>query len=95
MGPEGKITLRPTTGLLALTGMDHGEIVDQTITIEVSGQTQRIEQIRPADLFAYVNCYDLVESTGYDLPLVVDLPAGLQLIKTEPSVVHINISPGK
>jgi hypothetical protein len=61
------------------------------INITVSGQQQRIEQLRAADIFAYVGCYDLPESTGYDLPVVVDLPSGLQLEKTDPAVVHIEI----
>ncbi|MEA2067762.1 MAG: CdaR family protein [Verrucomicrobiota bacterium] len=62
-----------------------------TVNITVGGQQQRIEQLRTTDVFAYVGCYDLAESTGYDLPVVIDLPSGLQLIKTEPSVVHIEI----
>jgi len=62
-----------------------------TVNITVSGQHQRIEQLRSADVFAYVQCYDLAESTGYDLPVVVDLPAGLKLVETEPSVVHVEI----
>lgn len=63
-----------------------------TVNITVSGQQQRIEQLRSADVFAYVGCYDLAESTGYDLPVVVDLPTGLKLVGTEPSVVHVEIS---
>jgi len=62
-----------------------------SVNITVSGQQQRIEQLRMADVFAYVGCYDLAESTGYDLPVVVDLPAGLKLVETEPSVVHVEI----
>ncbi|MDH3981702.1 MAG: CdaR family protein [Kiritimatiellaceae bacterium] len=63
----------------------------QTISVTVSGQQQRIEQIRTTDVFAYVSCYDLLESTAYDMPVVIDLPEGLQLVKTDPSVVHIEI----
>jgi YbbR domain-containing protein len=70
------------------------EVQPQTINITVKGKLQRIEQMRTADVFAYVSCYDLTESTGYDLPVVVDLPSGLQLIKTEPAVVHVEIGNG-
>lgn len=63
----------------------------KTINITVKGQQQRIEQMRSADAFAYVHCADLVENTGYDLPIVVDLPPGVLLIKTDPAVVHVNI----
>lgn len=70
------------------------EVQPQTISITVQGQVKRIEQMRTADVFAYVGCHNLIENTGYDLPVVVDLPSGLQLIKTEPSVVHVDISNG-
>jgi hypothetical protein len=61
------------------------------ISITVKGQQQRIEQMRSEDIFAYVSCADLQESTGYDLPVVVDLPTGIQLVKTDPAVVHVDI----
>lgn len=64
----------------------------QVINATVRGQQQRLEQIRSADIFAYVNCIEQAESTGYDLPVVVDLPSGVQLVKTEPAVVHVQIS---
>ena len=69
----------------------HMQITPQTIKIAVKGQKQRIEQLRTADLFAYISCTELHENTGYDLPVIVDLPEGLQLIKTEPAVIHVNI----
>ncbi len=62
-----------------------------SITLTVSGPQQRIEQLRAQDVFAYVTCTDLTESTGYDLPVVVNLPAGLQVVKTDPAVVHVEI----
>lgn len=68
------------------------ELEPQTIRITVKGQQQRIEQTRTADIFAYVNCAELTENTGYDLPVKINLPSGVQLVKTEPPTVHINIS---
>ncbi|VGO17378.1 CdaA regulatory protein CdaR [Pontiella desulfatans] len=62
-----------------------------TVEIIVQGQQQKIEKLRASDIFAYVACHDLTESAGYDLPVEVDLPTGLQLVKTEPAVVHIEI----
>jgi len=61
------------------------------VNVTVRGQQQRLEQIRSADVFAYVSCMELAESTGYDLPVVVDLPSGVQLVKTDPTVVHVQI----
>ena len=63
----------------------------QTIKITVTGQKHRIEQMRTADVFAYVNCVNLLESTSYELPVAVHLPSGLKLIKTTPSIIHVNI----
>ncbi|RKX47378.1 MAG: hypothetical protein DRP64_01230 [Verrucomicrobia bacterium] len=67
------------------------ELLPKTIRITVKGQQQRLEQMRAVDLFAYVNCADLTESTGYDLPVIIKLPSGVQLVKTDPATIHINI----
>jgi YbbR domain-containing protein len=63
----------------------------QVIKITVKGQQQRIEQMLTADVFAYVDCAALTENTGYDLPVIVDLPTGLLLVKTDPAVIHVDI----
>lgn len=67
------------------------ELQPKTIKITVKGQQQRIEQMRPVDVLAYVNCADLTESTGYDLPVNVKLPSGVQLVKTDPATIHIRV----
>jgi hypothetical protein len=67
------------------------ELQPKTIKVTVKGQQQRIEQMRTADVFAYVNCADLTESTGYDLPVIINLPSGVQLVKAEPATIHIRI----
>jgi len=67
------------------------DLQPKTIRITVKGQQQRIEQMRTVDVFAYVDCADLTESTGYDLPVTIKLPSGLQLIKTDPVTVHISV----
>jgi YbbR domain-containing protein len=64
------------------------------INITVKGLQQRIEQMKSADMFAYVSCTDLDQNTGYDLPVRVDLPQGLQLVSTEPGVVHVDVNAG-
>lgn len=68
------------------------DIEPKFISITVRGRLQRIEQTRTADVFAYVSCTQLDENTGYDLPLEVNLPSGLQVIKTEPSIIHVKTS---
>jgi hypothetical protein len=67
------------------------ELEPRMIRVTVKGPQQRIEQIRETELYAFVNCSDLTESTEYDLPVNINLPSGVQLVKTEPSTVHIRI----
>ncbi|VGO22157.1 CdaR family protein [Pontiella sulfatireligans] len=69
----------------------HFNIHPQTISVTVKGQQQRIEQMRSSDVFAFVSCSDLAENTGYDLPVVLDLPQDVQLVKTVPTVVHVDV----
>jgi len=67
------------------------DIQPLAINVTVKGQQQRIDQLRSTGLIAYVSCTDLSENTGYDLPPIIQLPASLQLIKTEPAAVHVEI----
>jgi hypothetical protein len=73
----------------------HMQLQPDRIKITVKGQKQRIEQMQTVDIFAYVNCAGLEESTGYDLPVVVNLPSGLQLVHTDPTTIHVNIQTKK
>ena len=66
-------------------------VVPKTVTALISGQEKQIEALRNREIFAYVNCLSLVESAVYDLPVSIDLPPGLQMVKTEPGVVHVEI----
>lgn len=67
------------------------ELLPSAIKITVKGQQQRLEQMSSSDVFAYVNCANLTENTGYDLPVTIKLPSGVQLVKTDPATVHINV----
>ena len=68
------------------------QVVPQFINITVQGQQQQIEKLRASDMYAYVNCYDLTESTAYELPVEVNLPANVQVVKTEPAIVRVNVT---
>ncbi len=67
------------------------EIQPQIISIKVKGQQQRLEQVQASDIFAYVSCTKLSENTRYDRAVIIDLPAGLKLIETDPEIIHISI----
>lgn len=64
----------------------------QVIHVTVSGKQQRIERLGTAEVSAFVDCSELTENTGYDLPVRVVLPSDLQQVKTEPPAVHVQIS---
>jgi YbbR domain-containing protein len=66
-------------------------ITPKTIHVTIKGQQQNIEQIRSNDIFVYVDCSDLAEGTKYELPVVVDLPNGVHLVKTEPAIIHVDV----
>jgi YbbR domain-containing protein len=70
-------------------------VAPQSITITLQGQQQKIEQLRASDLFAYVSCYELTENAAYELPVEIDLPPDVVVVKTEPSVVQVEISSPK
>ncbi len=66
-------------------------VVPDRVNVVVGGAQQRVEKLSMENLTVYVRCDALTASTAYDLPVQVDLPDGIRLIKTEPSVVKIEI----
>lgn len=68
------------------------QVVPQFINITVQGQQQQIEKMRASDAYAYVNCYDLTESTAYELPVEINLPDNIQMVKTEPAIVQVSVT---
>lgn len=67
------------------------DIQPVTVNITVRGLQQRLDAIHSSELFAYVSCTELTENASYDLPVNVDLPSGLQLVKVDPLAVHVQI----
>ncbi len=67
-------------------------LVPETINLALSGARQKVDRIRPENITAYVRCDQLDASTTYDLPVQVDLPEGIILNSTEPSVIKVSIS---
>ena len=68
-------------------------VAPERIHLVVSGAQKRIERLQTDAITAYVRCDELDATTSYDLPVQVDLPEGIKLIKTEPSVVKVDITP--
>lgn len=68
------------------------QVVPHQINITVQGLQQNIEKLRAEDIFAFVSCYDLTESAAYEMPVEVNLPADIQVVKTEPAVLQVQIT---
>ena len=66
-------------------------LVPDTINLTISGSQQKVDRIRPENIMAYVRCDELDAATTYDIPVQVDLPDGVILDSTEPSVVKVSI----
>lgn len=62
-----------------------------TVDITLSGGQQKIDALKASDLFAYVTCTELTQSAGYELPIRINLPAGVRMIKSEPAAVRVEI----
>jgi YbbR domain-containing protein len=67
------------------------QIRPDQVDVVLKGSPLRIEQLNPQDVYTYVDCNDLTEPTSYEVPVRVDLPAGLQVEKIEPSVVQVTV----
>ena len=88
------IPITPLTCQLVLNSPNTGatiSLVPDTINLTISGSQQKVDRIRPENIMAYVRCDELDAATTYDIPVQVDLPDGVILDSTEPSVVKVSI----
>ncbi len=67
-------------------------VIPETIRVTVQGLKDQVLSLQEKDVFAYINCEELIENTSYELPVVVNLPVNMQHIKAEPAVVQVIIS---
>ncbi|QBG48597.1 hypothetical protein EGM51_14740 [Verrucomicrobia bacterium S94] len=68
------------------------DIYPKYISLVVQGRKEQIEKLSEEELFAYIDCHDLPEAAFYELPVKIDLPEGVQAIKTDPSVIQVEIT---
>jgi hypothetical protein len=66
-------------------------VLPKAIQITLSGSKYRMDALQADDLFVFVDCVDLSESTTYQLSVSAQLPSGVRLVKTNPSVVQVEI----
>lgn len=80
------IQVRP---LLASDDSRVVKIRPEKVDIILRGSPQRVESLKMADVYAYVDCTELAEPAEYEVPVRVDVPLGVQVEKIEPSVVQV------
>lgn len=67
------------------------KILPERVDVVLKGSPLRIENLDPGDVYTYIDCSDLTESTNYEVPVRVDLPTGVQVEKIEPAVVQVTV----
>lgn len=78
--------------LLCAPGEDRKiSITPGLVNVVLKGRPEILEPLRGTDILAFISCTDLTENTGYNIPVRLDLPAGIQLVSTEPTAVHVEI----
>ncbi len=59
--------------------------------VVLSGSSKQIEELKASEIYLYIDCTDLTESTDYEMPIRADIPPGLQVDKIDPPIVRVNV----
>ena len=60
-------------------------------SVVLCGSPERLERLSARDIYLYVDCTQLTESTDYEVPVRVHIPAGIQVEEIEPPVVQVTV----
>jgi len=89
------VSVRSIEGLpIAIIGLSPGfeaDIGGKTGNVRIEGSQSLLDQFQPHSRFLTVNCSGLSQPGNYTLPVVVDLPRGLTLIRQEPDTLSLTI----
>lgn len=67
------------------------QVRPERVDVVLKGSPDQIEQLDPRAVFTYIDCTGLTELTGYEVPVRVDMPSGIQIESIEPSVVQVTV----
>jgi YbbR domain-containing protein len=84
----GEVFVRP---LLAADDARVARISPARVNVTLRGSPQRVQSLSAQDIYTYVDCSDLPESTEYEVPVRVDVPLGVQVEKVEPTTVQVTM----
>ncbi len=63
----------------------------EKVDVVLRGSPDKLENLTARDITVYVNCAELTAPTEYEVPVRVDVPSGVHVEKTEPSVVQVTV----
>ncbi len=66
-------------------------IEPKSVRAEIKGRAELLNTLRPEDVRAYVDCSALQKGSSYDVPVLIQLPLGLNASKIEPPTVKITV----
>lgn len=81
----------PVRPLMAVDDTRVIGIVPERVRVVLRGSPDALEALEANELFVYVDCTDVTELTEYELPFRVDVPDGIEVEQTEPSVVQVMV----
>jgi YbbR domain-containing protein len=68
------------------------DIGDRTGSIRIEGRQSQLDAFQPPGNLFTVDCSDLTEPGTYILPVEVNLPRGVSLIRREPEEIDITLT---
>lgn len=77
--------------LLDSENLRWAHIKPSKVTITLHGSPERVDSLKPREIYAYVDCSELTEPTEYEVPVRVDVPAGVTIEKIEPASVLVDV----
>jgi YbbR domain-containing protein len=90
------VQVRTIEGLpVVLTGLNpkfRAEGDGRTGTVRLEGNQNRLDFFRPPDGFLSIDCSGLTDPGTYTLPVTVNLPDGLKLIRQDPEELRLTVT---
>ena len=77
--------------LLGSDDMRVVKIFPETVSVTVRGGPQKVAEVTARDVYTYIDCTELAEPAEYEVPVRVDVPAGLQIETIDPATVQVTV----
>jgi len=84
-----RIEKNQVRSLLASESTRVVQIRPEKVDVVLRGSPRRIEAVNVREVYSYVDCTELTEPAEYEVPVRVDVPAGVQVEKIDPPIVRV------